>query len=45
MRAVVYNGPRDVSVVYNGPRDVSVQDVPDAKIEQPADVIVKITAG
>jgi glutathione-independent formaldehyde dehydrogenase len=32
------------AVVYNGPRDVSVQSVPDAKIEQPADVIVKITA-
>jgi glutathione-independent formaldehyde dehydrogenase len=32
------------AVVYNGPRDVSVQDVPDAKIEQPTDVLVRITA-
>jgi glutathione-independent formaldehyde dehydrogenase len=32
------------AVVYNGPRDVSVNEVPDAKIEQPTDVLVKITA-
>ncbi|GAB3529490.1 glutathione-independent formaldehyde dehydrogenase [Arthrobacter monumenti] len=32
------------AVVYNGPRDVSVEDVPDAKIERPTDVLVKITA-
>ncbi len=32
------------ALVYNGPRDVSVKDVPDAKIEQPTDVLVKITS-
>jgi threonine dehydrogenase-like Zn-dependent dehydrogenase len=32
------------AVVYNGPRDVSVTEVPDATIEDPADVVVKITA-
>lgn len=32
------------AVVYNGPRDVSVNDVPDAKIERPTDVLVRITA-
>ncbi|BCL79892.1 glutathione-independent formaldehyde dehydrogenase [Ktedonobacteria bacterium brp13] len=32
------------AVVYNGPRDVSVKDVPDAKIERPTDVLVKITS-
>ena len=31
------------AVVYNGPRDVSVKNVPDARIEQPNDVVVKIT--
>lgn len=31
------------ALVYNGPRDVSVKDVPDAKIEQPTDVLVEIT--
>jgi hypothetical protein len=30
------------AVVYNGPRDVSVKNVPDARIEQSNDVIVKI---
>jgi threonine dehydrogenase-like Zn-dependent dehydrogenase len=30
------------AVVYNGPRDVSVQNVPDPKIERPTDVLVKI---
>ncbi|MDH2426269.1 glutathione-independent formaldehyde dehydrogenase [Sphaerisporangium sp. TRM90804] len=30
------------AVVYNGPRDVSVQDVPDPRIETPRDAIVKI---
>jgi threonine dehydrogenase-like Zn-dependent dehydrogenase len=29
--------------VYDGPRDVVVKDVPDAKIEHPTDVLVKIT--
>ncbi|GAA1365473.1 glutathione-independent formaldehyde dehydrogenase [Arthrobacter rhombi] len=32
------------AVVYNGPHDVSVKDVPDAKIERPTDVLVRITA-
>lgn len=32
------------ALVYNGPRDVSVTDVPDARIEQPTDVLVKITS-
>ncbi|MDB5168235.1 MAG: fdh [Candidatus Saccharibacteria bacterium] len=32
------------AVVYNGPRDVSVIDVPDPKIEKQTDVIVKITS-
>ncbi len=31
------------ALVYNGPHDVSVEEVPDAKIEQPTDVLVKIT--
>lgn len=31
------------AVVYQGPRDVAVTDVPDAKIERPTDVLVKIT--
>ena len=32
------------AIVYNGPRDVSVQNVPDAKIEKPTDVLVRVTA-
>jgi threonine dehydrogenase-like Zn-dependent dehydrogenase len=36
--------PACAQFVCNGSGDISVQDVPDAKIEQPADVIVKITA-
>ena len=32
------------AVVYNGPYDVQVKDVPDAKIERPTDVLVKISA-
>ena len=32
------------AVVYNGPRDVAVKNVPDAKIEKPTDVLVKITS-
>jgi threonine dehydrogenase-like Zn-dependent dehydrogenase len=32
------------ALVYDGPRNVSVKDVPDAKIERPTDVLVKITA-
>ena len=31
------------AVVYNGPRDISVNKVPDAKIERPTDVLVRIT--
>lgn len=31
------------ALVYKGARDVSVESVPDAKIEQPNDVVVKIT--
>jgi glutathione-independent formaldehyde dehydrogenase len=31
------------AVVYNGPRDVGVQDVADARIEKATDVIVRIT--
>lgn len=31
------------ALVYNGPRDVSVDDVPDARIEKPTDVLVEIT--
>jgi glutathione-independent formaldehyde dehydrogenase len=31
------------AVVYNGPRDVGVQDVDDARIEQATDVVVRIT--
>ena len=31
------------ALVYNGPRDVRVKAVPDAKIEDPADVLVRIT--
>ena len=31
------------ALVYNGPRNVSIKNVPDAKIERPSDVLVKIT--
>jgi glutathione-independent formaldehyde dehydrogenase len=31
------------AVVYDGPRKVSVKDVPDARIERPTDVLVRIT--
>src|SRR6478752_187388 len=30
-------------LVYNGPRDVQIKNVLDAKIEEPTDVLVKIT--
>jgi hypothetical protein len=30
------------AVVYRGPRDVSVENVPDPKIERPTDAIVQI---
>jgi threonine dehydrogenase-like Zn-dependent dehydrogenase len=32
------------AVVYSGPRDVSVKDVPNPKIERPTDVIVRISS-
>ena len=32
------------ALVYNGPHDVSVSEVPDARIEKPTDVLVRITA-
>jgi len=32
------------AVVYAGPRDVQVKDVPDAKIEDPNDILVRITS-
>jgi glutathione-independent formaldehyde dehydrogenase len=32
------------AVVYNGPRDVSVSDVADPKIERPTDALVRITS-
>ncbi|WP_226506957.1 MULTISPECIES: glutathione-independent formaldehyde dehydrogenase [Pseudomonas] len=31
------------AIVYNGPHDVSVRNVPDAKIEKPTDALVRIT--
>tara|TARA_B100002052_G_scaffold157271_1_gene143322 strand:+ start:2433 stop:3578 length:1146 start_codon:yes stop_codon:yes gene_type:complete len=31
------------AVVYKGPKEVAVEEVPDAKIERPTDVVVKIT--
>ncbi|GLY83160.1 glutathione-independent formaldehyde dehydrogenase [Actinoallomurus iriomotensis] len=32
------------ALVYNGPRDVSVEEVPDAAVERPTDVLVKVTS-
>jgi glutathione-independent formaldehyde dehydrogenase len=32
------------ALVYDGPREVSVSEVPDAKIERPTDVLIKITS-
>src|SRR6478672_6092356 len=32
------------AVVYNGPRDVTVTDVPDAEIERPSEALVRITS-
>jgi len=31
------------AVVYNGPRDVAVSDVPDPRIERPGDAVVEVT--
>jgi Alcohol dehydrogenase GroES-like domain len=36
--------PAIKAVVYHGPRQVSVDEVPDARIEKPTDVLVQITA-
>ena len=33
-----------MALIYNGPRDVQVKKVPDAKIERPTDVLVKISS-
>lgn len=32
------------ALVYHGPRDVRVKNVPDAKIERPTDVLVRVTS-
>ena len=32
------------ALVYNGPKDVAIMDVPDAQLEAPTDVLVKITS-
>jgi threonine dehydrogenase-like Zn-dependent dehydrogenase len=32
------------ALIYNGPRDVRIKDVPDAKIERPTDVLARITS-
>jgi threonine dehydrogenase-like Zn-dependent dehydrogenase len=32
------------ALVYNGPRDVSIKDVPDTQLEKPTDVVVEITS-
>jgi glutathione-independent formaldehyde dehydrogenase len=32
------------AVVYEGPREVSVREVPDAKIERPTDDLARITS-
>ncbi len=32
------------ALVYKGPREVAVENVPDARIEQPTDVLVRITS-
>ena len=32
------------ALVYNGPKDVSVTEVTDARIERPTDVLIKVTA-
>lgn len=31
------------ALVYHGPRNVTIDKVPDAKIEKPTDVVVRIT--
>jgi threonine dehydrogenase-like Zn-dependent dehydrogenase len=32
------------ALVYNGPREVSITEVADARIEAPTDVLVKVTS-
>ena len=32
------------ALTYHGPRDVRITEVPDARIEQPTDVVVRITS-
>ena len=32
------------ALVYHGPRDVGLTDVPDACVEQPTEVLVRITS-
>ncbi len=32
------------ALIYNGPRDVQIKTVPDARIERPTDVLVRITS-
>ena len=32
------------ALVYQGPRDVAVQEVPDAEVEAPTDVVIKVTS-
>ena len=32
------------ALVYNGPKDVEIKEVPDAEIEEPTDVLVRITS-
>jgi glutathione-independent formaldehyde dehydrogenase len=31
------------ALVYNGARDVSISEVPDAQIEHPTDVVIQLT--
>ena len=31
------------ALIYNGPRDVSIDEVPDAEVERPTDVVIKLT--
>ena len=42
--AIICGGDSVKAVVYEGPRRVSVKQVPDAKIERPSDVLVRITS-
>src|SRR5699024_1848544 len=43
-RISAHSGERMKAVVYNGPYDVSVSDVPDPDIERPTDVLIKVTS-